>query len=412
MKRTLSQLITKAKSSLKLISHQQTTLRKAFATRSKMTSASPSPSVRLPSDEWYANIMNPENVRKIAQDGIVFDPAQWKRFFRQYSNRNSNTFSSGSLKPMRIAILQGTIKACRDLQYTLPDGTVVKLNGEELKNASINSKYYRDNHKFIIMPSDKVFAKTEVRVIEGDCIAAALWLKRTANLKMPPLVLNMASARHPGGGYKSGAGAQEENLHRRTNLYQCLEDPERIDRNRTWRYPLNEFGGIYSPNVTVFRGPEDEGYPFLRTPEKISVLSVAAYAHPELVRDAANHGGQLRLTPEVEAKTIKKIRAMLGIALENGNTSVVLSAFGCGAFANPPRHIAELFQQVLSSPEFHGRFEHVVFAIIDDHNAKKAHNPEGNVAPFGAVFGVRVENLDKLLADEKKQAVAIDGLID
>ena len=33
-----------------------------------------------------------------------------------------------------------------------------------------------------------------------------------------------------------------------------------------------------------------------------------------------------------------------------------------------------------------GCFREVVFAIFDDHNAHKAHNPEGNFAPFVRCF--------------------------
>eukprot|EP00969_Alexandrium_andersonii_P355275 15444015-Alexandrium_andersonii.AAC.1 len=36
-------------------------------------------------------------------------------------------------------------------------------------------------------------------------------------------VRNMASSRHPGGGVRRGAGAQEENLHRRTDAFRFLE---------------------------------------------------------------------------------------------------------------------------------------------------------------------------------------------
>jgi len=57
----------------------------------------------------------------------------------------------------------------------------------------------------------------------------------------------MASASHPGGGYRKGAGAQEENLHRRTNLFQCLEDPYQLV-NRSWSYPLPQFGSS-SPSL-------------------------------------------------------------------------------------------------------------------------------------------------------------------
>eukprot|EP00969_Alexandrium_andersonii_P313851 13865419-Alexandrium_andersonii.AAC.1 len=36
-------------------------------------------------------------------------------------------------------------------------------------------------------------------------------------------VLNMAAKKHPGGGVRSGAGAQEENLHRRSDAFRFLE---------------------------------------------------------------------------------------------------------------------------------------------------------------------------------------------
>lgn len=35
-----------------------------------------------------------------------------------------------------------------------------------------------------------------------------------------------------------------ENLTRRTNLFQCLEDPYGSDKGREWSYPLPEFGTI------------------------------------------------------------------------------------------------------------------------------------------------------------------------
>ena len=44
----------------------------------------------------------------------------------------------------------------------------------------------------------------------------------------------------------NGAGAQEENLFRRTNYYQHLEHPKQANS-----YPM--YGSIYSPDVIVFR---------------------------------------------------------------------------------------------------------------------------------------------------------------
>lgn len=67
---------------------------------------------------------------------------------------------------------------------------------------------------------------------------------------------------------------------------------------------------------------------------------------------------------------------------ENGQRTLVLSAFGCGAFRNPPRHMAELFREELSSPEFRSAFHRIVFAILNDHNA----GSRGNYAPFKKEF--------------------------
>jgi hypothetical protein len=48
-------------------------------------------------------------------------------------------------------------------------------------------------------------------------------------------------------GYLNGAGAQEENLFRRSNYFHSLEDPEQLDSARSWYYPLPEFSGYALP---------------------------------------------------------------------------------------------------------------------------------------------------------------------
>ncbi len=77
-----------------------------------------------------------------------------------------------------------------------------------------------------------------------------------------------------------------------------------------------------------------------------------------------------------------KIRAILRIAAHHDQAELVLSAFGCGAFGNPPHHIAELFRDVLAEPEFAGVFRRIAFAVINDHNAFHSASPEGNYLPF------------------------------
>jgi len=69
--------------------------------------------------------------------------------------------------------------------------------------------------------------------------------------------------------------------------------------------------------------------------------------------------------------------------------AVVLSALGCGAFANPPRHVAELFAEVIEQGGFRHAYRHILFAIIDDHNARRPDSPQGNLTPFRDVLGGR-----------------------
>jgi hypothetical protein len=59
--------------------------------------------------------------------------------------------------------------------------------------------------------------------------------------------IDMANQSTPGGGWEGGAGAQEENLFRRT-LYSISL--------RGDGYPLTDQGAAYSPNVIVFRSNE------------------------------------------------------------------------------------------------------------------------------------------------------------
>jgi uncharacterized protein (TIGR02452 family) len=95
----------------------------------------------------------------------------------------------------------------------------------------------------------------------------------------------------------------------------------------------------------------------------------------------------MRLTPDGhmpdEAKDItrNKIRAILRVGLIKGHDSLVLGAFGCGAFCNPPQEMAQLFKEVLEESEFKDRYRLILFAILSDHNDKSS-----NFQAFESVF--------------------------
>ena len=113
----------------------------------------------------------------------------------------------------------------------------------------------------------------------------------------------------------------------------------------------------------------------------IPVISVAALSGPRIGADGL-------MFPEETEITLDKMRTILRIGMANFHDSLVLSAMGCGAFANPPAHIAKLFHQVIEEDEFKDTFRLIDFAILDGYRTGLRHNPEGNLKPFQREFGV------------------------
>ena len=59
-----------------------------------------------------------------------------------------------------------------------------------------------------------------------------------------------------------------------------------------------------------------------------------------------------------------RILKVLAVAERHGNESLVLGAWGCGAFGNSGHEIAGLFRKALEE-NFSGAFKYVLFAITD-----------------------------------------------
>jgi uncharacterized protein (TIGR02452 family) len=177
-----------------------------------------------------------------------------------------------------------------------------------------------------------------------------------------PLVLDMANRYERGGAVRTGARAQEETVCRQSTLYPALERLE---------YPLPERGGALVPGVQFFR---DDAYNVVE-PFAADVFVSAAYNC-----NRAHGAGYDRPGPEevdmfYEIGTDAKIMTMLRAAIQNGNRSVVLSAFGCGAFRNDPNFIARTYRRILDMPEFRGAFDVVAFGIYDPPGAQHPNCP-------------------------------------
>ncbi|MFX1250029.1 MAG: TIGR02452 family protein [Promethearchaeota archaeon] len=193
----------------------------------------------------------------------------------------------------------------------------------------------------------KTFEAQTIQVVPMDTLEAVIYFQEIFQKKFGFLV--MANAYNPGGGYKTGAPAQEESICRRTNLVPCI--------NRV-TYPISEFGCVYVKNIYIIRNLEEKDYQFFKKPYISNCLLSAAYNNPPIDRNS-------KLLPKYREGTVKKIQNMLNCFLENGDTNIILGAFGCGAFSNPPEEIATLFLEILQSKRYRNKFENSIFAIID-----------------------------------------------
>ena len=94
------------------------------------------------------------------------------------------------------------------------------------------------------------------------------------------------------------------------------------------------------------------------------------------MRAAGGRKGTPRAGSAEWEETVRlRIRAVLAAAVAEKHPAVVLGAFGCGAFGNPPADVARLFAEVLGSDEFRGALELVVFAIVDPKQADRGNIP-------------------------------------
>jgi uncharacterized protein (TIGR02452 family) len=256
------------------------------------------------------------------QRPLAIRPTTKKEFFSTIAKQNNRIFKTLVAKDERV---YNSMNAARRYNTTAP------------------------------LPSDldKSDQKTTVKVVNLDTFDCAEQLTREGRQNVT--CLNMANSLHPGGGYLNGSGAQEEALCRRSTLYITIR-PERL------LHPIPPHGGIFSPNVLIFRTSDDTKCQLLQSEQQwwTSVISVAAVEMPRLTPEKDDYANE-----EDRESTRERIKAILRIAAMNGKRNLVLGALGAGAFGNPPKAVARIFKETFQEEEFTGRFEGVWFAVIE-----------------------------------------------
>src|SRR5258707_12062420 len=160
---------------------------------------------------------------------------------------------------IRIQWANETVQICKDGAYPAPSGRNVHF-AAEIERARAGTVIYSLESP-PPYPTQRRFGRTQIEVRHETTFSA---LQRLADGAGHVACLNFASAKNPGGGFLSGAQAQEEALARSSALYPCLlRAPDYYERNRANHSAIYLDLVIFSPLVPFFR---DDSGALLETP--------------------------------------------------------------------------------------------------------------------------------------------------
>lgn len=299
---------------------------------------------------------------------ITWDPAAWLEY-------KKGCVGHAGAHRSRILIWENDLDVYCEGGYTTSSG----------KDVTIDTKAMLDGTRVYDAPFSlgdlpRVDGGTQTGTGNVDCIA----LGREAVLNgYNPVILNFSGIDRPNGMVAKGYKAQEESICRRSNLAQALSQyytPEWANLvyvpHKGNRYPLDPLHGcVYTPGVTIFRTGEFLGSALLDDPFTLSFISSGAIKK----RDVADFDEEdIRVTRE-------RIRTVFKVGLDRGHDSLILGAWGCGAFKNPVDVMAGLFKKVCDETEFKDRYRAVWFACMQKVSRNDPAN--GKFAPFYSLFG-------------------------
>ncbi|MCR5233451.1 MAG: TIGR02452 family protein [Lachnospiraceae bacterium] len=194
-------------------------------------------------------------------------------------------------------------------------------------------------------------------------------------------VHNFASASNPGGGVVNGARAQEECLCRCSGLYFSLNTRAMWDGfyqpHRDAHDPIHNDDIIYTPGVMVFK--TDTAMPQLMPESDWYEVDVITCAAPNLRNQPSNKynsgdGNKQTVMKDRDLLALheKRLRRILEVALSEGCDTIILGAFGCGAFQNNPEVVAQANCNVIK--DYLHAFKNIEFAVYcsprDERNFK------------------------------------------
>jgi uncharacterized protein (TIGR02452 family) len=214
--------------------------------------------------------------------------------------------------------------------------------------------------------SEPEISLLEISTIEGARHLASSHVQQSTDEPPRIGVLNFASATKPGGGFLTGAQAQEESLARSSTLYPSLMTKSAQSFHAT--HKKDKKGGyyshacIYSPGVVFFR--DDLGA--WTAPFQADVLTCAA-VNAGVARKTlfGQVGGNLEGS-RIEKVMKERMARILRLFEMEGVRELVLGSFGTGVFQNDVPTVARIWADLLASKNarFRTSFDKIVFAIL------------------------------------------------
>ncbi len=179
----------------------------------------------------------------------------------------------------------------------------------------------------------------------------------------------------------NGSSAQEECICRCTGLYFSLNTPNMWEGfyspHRAEHNPIHTDDIIYTPGVTVFK--TDNANPSLMPEPDWYDVDVITCAAPNLKKQPSNryNPGDGDYQTKIKDKDLldvheKRLCRILEVAISESVETIILGAFGCGAFENNPEIVARAASNVIV--DYLYAFKNIEFAVYcslrDERNFK------------------------------------------
>ncbi|KTD02474.1 poly(ADP-ribose) glycohydrolase domain-containing protein [Fluoribacter gormanii] len=224
----------------------------------------------------------------------------------------------------------------------------------------------------------KIFVSTNDSLTE-----ARIQTQKTGELQA---VVNFANADDVGGVFQYRKGSQEEDIARRTNWSFTIREEDLKDSRH------------YSPEMSSLINAEKGRVYFNPTPLTLIRDSDGTLLDPQKDQGKIFPFYELRVAaddlrrrifgipipffphPFNEKSMRRKIHAQLDTLIENNQQNIILGAFGCGAFCNPPDKVANLYHEILNQKKYKSFFKNIVFAI-------KGNGTDANFTAFQKKLG-------------------------